>query len=275
MNPPLDDRRDLSKYVQKLWRYTEHFLLTDNRAYAEEILPEVKALVGWIEKVTAEDERGLIPRCTLMDNEFVENGHRSGDDFWAIAALRATRIMARRIDRKDLIEQVDRIEERLHPAILKAVDRVMKEAGYVAGTFDHGTSTRNSGCGEDRDEYQYGAVKLPARARNVRIFWKTTPEKMAFNYADYLAGFRKTIPPARIPIRYFPSEEERRELWNAVVNQPWKVIGPFASPNPILIKTSRAGTPWGFALRVLNADGKPVEGLRVDPTLQPNVARVQ
>ena len=604
LNPPLDDRRDLSKYVQKLWRYTEHFLLTDNRTYAEEILPEVKALVGWIEKVTAEDERGLIPRCTLMDNEFVENGHRSGDNFWAIAALRATRTMARRIDRNELIEQVDRIEKRLHPAILKAVDKVMKDAGYVAGTFDHGTSTRNSGWGEDRDnplmvwpggtlpafhpavtaglkrlrsryqedisghydgvngatfvyrtlwgmqqhlargeqelvtkdlyamlthtgsthggyevawaarygieghgwhfaryvslvrnmmlrerwdgtlhlfsavpaewakvgnrigvedlptyhgpvsvvqtiledgarielkpefryvpeayvlhlpyfadvskvvvdgdpaeidrdEYQYGAVKLPAGARHVRIFWKTKPEKMAFNYADYLAGFRKTIPPAKIPIRYFPPEDERRELWNTVVNQPWKVIGPFAnrnhtghetvygpekeidfdaqydglegkvkwrdrawmpvdyipvravrkpwyrgnfqtterysavdftavmgnlnatayafsnlvspkkqkvtlslgsdgpvmvwlggkqvhakkefrgwrgiSPdkdlievtlqqghNPILIKTSRAGTPWGFALRIVDADGKRVEGLHFDPTL--------
>lgn len=430
LNPPLDDTRDLSKYPQKLWRYCDHFLMDDNREYAQEILPEVKALVTWIDKVSAADERGLIPRCTLCDNEFVgvdvpgikENGHRSGDNFWAVAALRTARLMAQRLDETELVKQTDRILARFIPALQSSVKRAMKEAGYIPGTFDHGTSDKLDGWGEDRDNllliwphesldsfspaieasikrarsrYEWGVlghytskpgatfpyrsiwmlealvargdqelvvedlyaqlahtgsthgsyevawkprwgieqhgwfnanyvsllrdmlvredwkgnlhllsvvpaewaqlgneigirnantfygpmsftetiladgaeitlnsqfryvpesivlhlpyfanvsrivadgkqipfknreVILPAVTMQVRLYWQTIPEKMAYTYEGYLEEFRKTLPPIHIPIRSFYDLEERRRMWDVIARQPWKVIGPF------------------------------------------------
>lgn len=435
LNPRLDDTRDLSKYPQKLWRFADYFLMSHDKKYAKEILPEIKALTTWIEKATAADERGLIPRCTLCDNEFVgvdvpgikENGHRSGDNFWAVAALRATRLMAQRMKSPKLVAQTDRVLARLVPAVQAAVDKAMKEAGYVPGTFDRGTSNRGDGWGEDRDnilliwphealdpfdpaidatikrmrsryewgvlghydgisgatfpyrsiwmmeamvirgeqklvvedlygqlahtgsthgsyevawkprygieqhgwfnanypslirnmlvredwsgnlhllsvvpaewagkvgnkigikdaatfygpvsftktiledgaeiilssEFKYrpksvilhlpyfadvskvlvdgksaaikeGTVEIPLGTEKVRLFWKTKPREMAYTYNRYLKKFRKTLPPIRIPIRYFHNLDERRELWKLVAEQPWKVIGPFADDN--------------------------------------------
>jgi hypothetical protein len=434
LNPPLDDTRDLSKYPQKLWRYCDHFLMCDDMDYAREIMPEVKGLVTWIEKSIAADERGLMPRCTLCDNEFVgvdvpgikENGHRSGDDFWAMAGLRTARLMAQRVNENELVAQIDRIIARFHPALLAEVDKAMRDAGYVPGTFDHGTSNRGDGWGEDRDNlmlvwphetmdpyspaveasierarsrYEWGvighydgkenatfpyrsiwmmeamvargdqemvvedlyaqlahtgsthgsyevawkprygieqhgwfnanyvslirnmllredwkgnlhllsvvpaewaqvgnkigitradtfygpvsftetiledgaeivisnefryspeslvlhlpyfakvskvkvdgksvsvknnAVTLPVTARNVRLYWKTDPQKMAFTYDKYLAAFRKTLPPINIPIRSFYDIKERKDMWEMIAKQPWKIIGPFDDIN--------------------------------------------
>lgn len=460
LHPPRDDDRDLSKYGQKLWRYCEHFLFTDNKAYAKEIMPEVKAIVAWMDDVTAKDERGLIPRCTLIDNEFVKNGHRVGDNFWLLASLRGARLMAQRSGEEELAAQITRILDRVHPALLKAIDGVMREAGYVAGTLDHGTSDRNSGWGEDRDNqlmvwpsealpphhaavtaslkrirsryqegvsghydgqngatfvyrtlwgmqqhlargdqellvkdlyavlahtgsthggyeiawkarwgiethgwhwaryvsllrnmiaretwdgsihllstvpadwaevgnkigvtnlpthygplsfvetilddgaeielkpafryspkrlvlhmpyfaqvskvvvdgkpatvdyktFKDGAVELPAAAKRVRIHWQTKPTKTAAGYAEFLAQFRKTLPPARIPLRYFPSADERRELWNSTVIQPWKVIGPFPDPNRNGYETVfPPETELNFAAKYKGLNGQEVQ----------------
>ena len=435
LNPPLDDTRDLSKYPQKLWRYCEHFLMTDSRTYAREILPEVKALVTWIEKSTASDPCGLIPACTLCDNEFVgvdvpgidKNGHRTGDNFWGVAALRTARLMAERLGETELVQQVDRTMGRFHPALLAAIDQAMNKAGYVPGTLDHGTSNRGGGWGEDRDNillvwphealdpqgraveetiqhmrlrYQYGVlghydgrdeatfpyrsiwmmeamvirgdqelvvedlygqlahtgsthgsyevawkprygieqhgwfnanyvslirnmlvreswdnrlhilsvvpaqwarkvgnkigiqnaltfygsvsftetiledgaritldntfkyapesivlhlpyfaivsavivdgkpvtitneqVHLPSDVQEIRLYWETKPHHTALTYKRYLKEFRRNLAAVRIPVRYFPDLNERKELWQQVAEQPWKVIGPFDDIN--------------------------------------------
>ena len=201
LHPPVDDRLDLNKYQQKLWSYSEHFLFTDDRRYAEEVMPEVKGLVGWIEQVTADDPRGLIPRCTLWDAEFVRNGYRPGDDFWAMAALRATRLMGQRLGDRKMVERIDRILARFHPALVAAIDEAFKQCGHVPGTLDKGTSPYNDGWGEDRDNqlmiWPSGALEPFHPAVNAML------ERLRSRFDEGVSGNYCGFPGKMFPYRTF------------------------------------------------------------------------
>jgi len=190
-HPDVNDRHDINKHGQRLWNYCEHFLFTNDRKFAKEVMPEVYGLINWMEQVIAmDDELGIIPRCSLNDNEWVTNGHRPGDDFWALAGLRAAREMGKRLGNKKLVRQTSRVIDKFHPALLAAIDKVMKEAGYIPGTFDKGTSIYQDGWGEDRDNqlmvWPSGALRPhhPAVTATLKVMRSKFREGISGDYCD-------------------------------------------------------------------------------------------
>ena len=69
-------------------------------------------------------------------------------------------------------------------------------------------------------------VSMPADTHQVKIFWKTKPDKIQLNYADYLSEFWKSLKPVRLPVRKIYSAQERRNLWSKT---DWGILGPFNS----------------------------------------------
>jgi len=428
VKPDVYDRLDLSKYGHRLWNYCEHFLFTGDKQFAKEVMPEVRGLINWIEFVIARDPMGIIPISSFWDGEFIWNGHRMADNFWMLAGLRAAKRMGRQLDNPSLVQKADSVLNKLQPAVVKAIEKSMKDAGYISGAMERWTSPYNNGWGEDRanlcmvwpsgavepnhpsvtatidkirSRYEEGitghysdrpgalflyrtlwvmqqelargnqeqvvkdlyaiiahtgstqagyeagwgsregiethgwfwaryisfirnmlvreewddtlhilstvpaewakvgnkigvtdapthygnfsftetiradgadikiksswrqkpkaivlhlpyfadvskvvvdgkevaiegaAVQLAADTKNVKLFWKTKPAAMAFTYAKYLKEFRKTLKPARLPVRSFYYGDERLAMWEKItaMRNEWYIIGPFNSTN--------------------------------------------
>ena len=206
INPDPWDRSDLLKYGMKLWTYGEHFLLTGDKQFSEELMAEISGIIKWMDWVTLDDEFNLIPACSLYDAEWVVNAHRPGDNFWALAGLRAVRRMGEQLGNNKLIEQATKVIDRLQPALLKAVYKVMTEAGYVPGSFDRNRVSRvhrkhqvHDGWGEDRDNqlmvWPSGALAPDHPAV------EATSKKLRSRYEEGVSGFYGDKPGATFQYR--------------------------------------------------------------------------
>ena len=72
---------------QTLWAYGQHYRITGDRAFAEEVFPSVRKAVAWLQQARASDPLHLMPTTTPGDNEEI-TGHVTGHNFWALAGLK-------------------------------------------------------------------------------------------------------------------------------------------------------------------------------------------
>ncbi len=72
---------------QTLWAYGEHYRITDDRSFAEKVLPSIRRAVAWLQQARASDPLHLMPKTTPGDNENI-SGHLTGHNFWALAGLK-------------------------------------------------------------------------------------------------------------------------------------------------------------------------------------------
>jgi len=82
----LSQKGQLDGFGQSLWAFGEYVKISGDRDFAEEILPAVKKSISWFEKATSEDEYGLMPPTSAMDNEWII-GRYTGHNLWALAGL--------------------------------------------------------------------------------------------------------------------------------------------------------------------------------------------
>jgi len=82
----LSQKGQLDGFGQSLWAFGEYVKISDDKKFAGEVLPAVKKAIDWFEKVTSEDEYGLMPPTNAMDNEFII-GRYTGHNLWALAGI--------------------------------------------------------------------------------------------------------------------------------------------------------------------------------------------
>lgn len=72
---------------QTMWAYGEHYRITHDRAFAEQVYPAVQKAVAWLHQARESDPLHLMPSTTPGDNEDI-SGHVTGHNFWALAGLK-------------------------------------------------------------------------------------------------------------------------------------------------------------------------------------------
>ena len=80
----LSQKGQLDGFGESLWAFGEYLKLTGDKTFAAELLPHVKAAMGWFEKTIEKDEYGLMPATSALDNEFII-GRYTGHNLWALA----------------------------------------------------------------------------------------------------------------------------------------------------------------------------------------------
>jgi hypothetical protein len=83
---------------QAMWAYGEHYRITHDRAFAEQVYPAVQKAVAWLVQARASDPMHLMPATTPGDNEDI-TGHVTGHNFWALAGLKNTIALAEALNR--------------------------------------------------------------------------------------------------------------------------------------------------------------------------------
>ena len=83
---------------QALWAFGDHFRRTGDVAFAQRVLPAVRAAMGYFERQRRADPLGLMPAVNNApyDNELV-NGHLAGDNFFMAAGAQGAIDIARAV----------------------------------------------------------------------------------------------------------------------------------------------------------------------------------
>ncbi len=121
---------------QTLWAYGQHYRLTHDRAFAEQVLPAVRRAVDWLRAARAVDPLHLVPATTPGDNEEI-TGHVTGHDFWALAGLHGAIDLAEGVGRHDDAEAFRREYASVKDALLVQLRRVTASTGgYIPPGLD-------------------------------------------------------------------------------------------------------------------------------------------
>ena len=116
---------------QTMWAYGEHYRMTHDRAFAEQVYPAVQKAVAWLEQARAADPMHLIPATSPGDNEDI-TGHVTGHNFWALAGLKNAIALAEALgktpDVKAWRREYDDYFAAFHSALVKATENT---GGYI------------------------------------------------------------------------------------------------------------------------------------------------
>jgi hypothetical protein len=121
---------------QTLWAYGQHYQLTRDRGFAQQVFPAVQKAVAWLEKARASDPLGLVPVTTPGDNEMI-TGHVTGHDFWALDGLQGAIALARGLGRTGDEQNFERQYQSLKAALLLRLAHVTATTGgYIPPGLD-------------------------------------------------------------------------------------------------------------------------------------------
>lgn len=124
---------------QALWTYGEHYRITHDKAFAEEVYPRVVRAVRWLEGAIAADPMHLVPTTDVRDNEFVP-GHLTGYNFLALDGLQEAVLLAHDLNHPEDEARFRALESSLRASFLKRLDQVTsKTGGYIPPTLNGGT----------------------------------------------------------------------------------------------------------------------------------------
>ena len=141
----LSQEEQYDAFGQVLWIYGEHFRITHDRAFAEQVFPSILRAVAWLHGARATDPLGLIPASRSLDNEDVP-GHITGYNFLALDGLEEAIHMAKTLGRADDAANIQHEYDDFHAALLKQLDVVTaKTGGYIPPTLDPGTGGQDWG----------------------------------------------------------------------------------------------------------------------------------
>ncbi|MGH9522513.1 MAG: hypothetical protein ACRD3E_08270, partial [Terriglobales bacterium] len=130
---------------QTLWAYGEHYRITHDRAFAEQVYPAVQKAVAWLVQARNADPMHLMPSTSPGDNEEI-TGHVTGHDFWALAGLKNAIALAEALgqtaDVKAWRREYDDFYATFHAALVQAT---AKTGGYIPPGLDgqHGQDWGN------------------------------------------------------------------------------------------------------------------------------------
>ncbi len=121
---------------EALWTYGEHYRITHDKAFAEEVYPRIQRAVAWLVKAMAADPLGLVPATDVRDNEYIA-GHLTGYNFLALDGLQAAEYIAHGLGHFDDESRDKAIEDGLRLRLMAPLDSVTaKTGGYIPPALD-------------------------------------------------------------------------------------------------------------------------------------------
>lgn len=130
---------------QVLWAYGQHYAITYDREFANQVFPAVSRAVAWITEARKSDPLHLMPATTPGDNEDI-TGHVTGHNFWALDGLRGATVLAEAAGQTRETEEFEHEYDDFHAALMKTLDRVTHQTGgYIPPGLDgqHGQDWGN------------------------------------------------------------------------------------------------------------------------------------
>lgn len=113
---------------QVLWAYGQHYAITHDRAFADEVFPAVERAVAWIQQARASDPLHLLPATTPGDNEAI-TGHVTGHNFWALDGIRNAILLAQATGHPQQAARLQQEYDDYHATLMKVLDRVTRSSG--------------------------------------------------------------------------------------------------------------------------------------------------
>jgi hypothetical protein len=90
----LSQEQQYDAWGEVLYAYGQHFRMTHDQAFAENVFPSIERSVAWLKNARRADPLHLIPASDVLDNEYVA-GHLTGYNFLALGGLQNAILMAK------------------------------------------------------------------------------------------------------------------------------------------------------------------------------------
>ena len=126
----LSQEQQYDGWGEALWAYGQHFRMTKDRSFAEQVLPRIDRAVDWLIAARAHDPLQIMPASDVQDNEMVP-GHLTGYNFLALSGLRVCIDMAQQTGHRDLAAKWRREYESYRKRFLSVLDRVTRTSGGI------------------------------------------------------------------------------------------------------------------------------------------------
>ena len=85
---------------QTLWVYGQHYQITHDLSFAEQVYPSVQKAVAWLTEVRKGDPLHLMPVTAPGDNENIK-GHVTGHNFWALIGIKNAITLAEAVGQEE------------------------------------------------------------------------------------------------------------------------------------------------------------------------------
>jgi len=121
---------------QTLWAYGQHYRITRDRLFADNVFPSVNRAISWFTQVRQNDIYQLMPVTTPGDNENI-TGHVTGHNFWALAGLKNAITLAEGLGKDESANEFLQEYNELFSALNERLNQLCAETeGYIPPGLD-------------------------------------------------------------------------------------------------------------------------------------------
>jgi len=121
---------------QAMWAYGQHYRITHDKAFAENVFPSIQKAVAWLHKARQDDPLHIMPATSPGDNEDI-TGHVTGHNFWALAGLKNIIALAEGIGRSDDATTFQKEYDDYRATLVDVLHKVTaKTGGYMPPGLD-------------------------------------------------------------------------------------------------------------------------------------------
>jgi hypothetical protein len=132
----LSQNQQYDGWGEAVWGYSQHYRITQDKAFAEWALPQIARAVDWLKQARAADPLHIMPASDVRDNEFVP-GHLTGYNFLALSGLKLAIEMASDSGHADLAAKWQHEYDDYRLAFFKVLDqRTGENNGYIPPALD-------------------------------------------------------------------------------------------------------------------------------------------
>ena len=121
---------------QAMWAYGQHYRITHDKEFAEQVFPSIKKAVEWLHQARQDDALHIMPSTAPGDNEDI-TGHVTGHNFWALAGLKNVIALAQGIGKTDDAQIFRREYEDYRTTLVNLLHNVTsRTGGYMPPGLD-------------------------------------------------------------------------------------------------------------------------------------------
>lgn len=132
----LSQAQQYDGWGEALWGYGQHYRITHDRAFAQQVFPSIVRAVAWLKTARATDPLHLMPASDVLDNEYIP-GHLTGYNFLALDGLHDAILMARDLGKTQDAADFQREYDDFRTTFLKSLDEVTATTGgYIPPALD-------------------------------------------------------------------------------------------------------------------------------------------
>ena len=113
---------------EAMWTFGEHFRITHDLAFAQQVFPAMTRAVDWLIQARAKDPLHLMPSTDVRDNEYVP-GHLTGYNFLALDGLDAAIEIARALGKKTELARFEKERTDYANTFFPLLDKITAEQG--------------------------------------------------------------------------------------------------------------------------------------------------